>query len=182
MKKSLYAILITLIVLLYTFSDVHAQHDSIEKRNGLKISVGIFTKIKLTYEVALNNRFSTGLSAGYSTGLSAFRGIKIDPFLRVYTGRTILKGLYFQARAFYYNLTTTNTAVTYKGVNYAGIGYGTDIGYQFFIGRKHSGLIDLSMGIQIIPGYETGENEDLIFATTGPCGIFTPRASLGLCF
>jgi len=182
MKKKSFIVLLLLLGIGMGIQKSQAQGIGSDKRNNIKLNVGLFTKIKLTYEVSLSDRLSTGISGCSSIGLSAFRGYKIEPFFRLYTRPQTGSGLYFQARTYYYNLVTTTTSTTYSGLHYRGGGMGSDIGYQYFFGQNESTLLDFSLGMQISPNYSKNEHEDLVFISTGPCSFFTPRVAIGYRF
>jgi hypothetical protein len=175
-----------------------------ENKGGLlKFDLGIINKLRLAYEKPVGN--SLGFGAAINTYYGSYSGIKIEPFARLYFGGKAPEGLYLQGRFLYGNFKSTFThyASGYlnsnggnflrsieKEVSFSSAGVGGDLGYQWLSGRKSNIVIDLSLGIQAMQGYNdsftqngiTYSSANVGFNVLGPGAIFNPHLLIGYRF
>ena len=147
-----------------------------QKKNLVKISVGFFYKVRLSYERGLTNTFSAGGTVNACYGV--FPGVKLEGFGRLYFGGEAPKGLYLQLRGLY------GVFSPKKLDNFSSTGVGGDIGYQWLSGKNHNIVVDVSLGSQLMIMNHIGKQtyDDNFFYLIGPGAIINPRINLGIGF
>ena len=191
MKKGLVIIMLCLGVV-----NLKAQ----EKRNLVKLSIGLLNKVRLGYEHPVNEKFSYGGNLNVYYG--SFPGFKVEPFARFYFGSQCPDGLYAQGRILfgsfkkpgliYYASDLSTGGIKFQDKSFTSVGGGLDLGYQWLSGKNKNIVIDFSLGIQIMDPSKLNETidiggtkykpENVSFLTTGPGGIFNPHLSIGYAF
>lgn len=164
--------------------------------------LGFINKFRAKYEKPLNDNLSVGtyLNAYYAV----FKGVRLDPFARLYPGGKAPKGFYLQGKLVvgYFNskieyeyeqITPTDT-LTLKEPQWKSFptfGGGLGLGYQFLIGKSEF-PIDLYLGFQyskftapqsIIKDnmrYET--LDDALWYLTGPGSLLNMNFGIGFSF
>jgi hypothetical protein len=148
--------IITILALgLFTIMSASAQQQAISA------NLTVYNKVKLKYEIALNDNVSLGTYFQYNYG-ALTKGFKISPIFRFYPGRSYAPGgLYIQAKAIYGKMTTTYEGfgdLNSDGLTFndyvderAFAGGGIGLGYQILAGRNENFVIDLSFGLRIAP-------------------------------
>lgn len=193
---------ITVLLFLFILSQnlLNAQDN---KAGLIKLDLGLIGKVRMAYENSIGNSFSIGVAGNYYYG--SYDGFKIEPFARFYVGGESPEGLYLQGRYLYGNFKSTFThyASQYlnsnsnnflksieKEINFNSMGVGADLGYQWLSGRKNNIVIDLSLGVQAMSGYNgsfmqngiTYTSANVGFNALGPGAIFNPHLLIGYKF
>ena len=164
--------------------------------------MGIVNKFRIKFERNLNENVSTGLYFnGYFNGIPvAFRGIRVDPFIRLYPTGKAPKGFYIQGKAVmgyfssnmeYEYLTLTDTLSLKSLKSFPTYGAGLGLGYQFLIGRGEM-PIDLFLGFQyskftapqivLKDGNEYATANDVDWYLFGPGSFFNANFGIGFSF
>lgn len=160
--------------------------------------LGFINKFRAKYEVSLNNNISTGtyLNIYYLI----FKGVRLDPMVRIYPAGNAPKGFYIQGKAVagFFN---SNIEYTYEreldtlrfseNKSFPTFGGGLGMGYQFLIG-KHKFPMDIYLGFQYSKfsaptsafkdnmKYET--TDDALWYLTGPGSFFNMNVGIGFTF
>ena len=152
-----------------------------EKKNLVKLSVGILNKVRIGYERPIDNNFSYGGVINAYYGL--YPGFKIEPFGRYYFGSESPEGLYSQLRVLYgnFNYTYASSLIS-ESKSFSSTGGGLDLGYQWISGKNKNIVVDASLGFQFMSKSSDVNAVDAIFYTTGPGAVFNPHLSIGYAF
>jgi len=168
--------------------------------------MGLVNKFRVKYEYALNENLSAGT---YFNGYyMIFKGVRLDPFVRLYPTGSAPKGFYIQVKAVvgYFNSNfaydysyhtqvngkdTTITLTEKRSKSFPTYGAGLGIGYQFLVG-KHKMPIDLFLGFQyskftapqtvLKDGVEYTTADDVIWCFTGPGSFLNANFGIGFSF
>lgn len=168
---------------------------------------GLVNKFRLKYEIVLNENMTAGTY--FNVYYMYFKGVRFDPFIRLYPTGKAPKGFYIQAKAIvgyfnsdiaydyshkYINLygdTIDETLTEKRNRNFSTYGGGLGIGYQFIIGKKEM-PIDIFLGFQYskftAPQTITFNNEtyttldDAIWYLTGPGSFLNCNIGIGFSF
>ncbi|MDZ7743430.1 MAG: hypothetical protein U5Q03_17255 [Bacteroidota bacterium] len=141
-----------------------------EKKHIVKIfPAGFINKIKVSYENPIHEDITWGglFSLYYGGPNNEYKGYKIEPAIRFYTGKTPGLGFYLQMKigGGYFSQDQTiyiqdkifnaegkqighHEHVRQRKQDFASIGGGMAIGVQFAVNNKKSLLVDFELGIQ----------------------------------
>ncbi|NCO54469.1 MAG: hypothetical protein GW876_03570 [Bacteroidetes bacterium] len=160
--------------------------------------MGLVNKFRMKYENVLNGNFTSGLY--FNAYYAYFKGIRFDPFIRLYPADKAPKGFYIQAKAVvgYFN---SNLVYDYQDMvdtlsfkqkkNFSTYGGGIGIGYQFLVGKGQM-PIDLFLGFQyskftapqtsVYNGKTYTTSDDVIWYFTGPGSFLNCNFGIGFSF
>ena len=160
--------------------------------------MGLVNKFRMKYENVLNGNFTSGLY--FNAYYAYFKGIRFDPFIRLYPADKAPKGFYIQAKAVvgYFN---SNLVYDYQDMvdtlsfkqkkNFSTYGGGIGIGYQFLVGKGQM-PIDLFLGFQyskftapqtaVYNSKTYTTSDDLIWYFTGPGSFLNCNFGIGFSF
>ena len=170
--------------------------------------MGLINKFRMKYENVLNGNFTSGLY--FNAYYAYFKGIRFDPFIRLYPADKAPKGFYFQAKALvgYFNAdiaydytyeyialngdTVSNTLTEKRNKSFSTYGGGIGIGYQFLVGKGQMPL-DIFIGIQLFSKFTAPQTivydgntyttlDDLIWILTGPGSFLNCNFGIGFSF
>jgi hypothetical protein len=152
----------------------------------------------MKYERSLNENISAG--SYINVYYAFFKGVRFDPFVRIYPIGNAPKGFYIQGKAVvgFFN---SNMDYSFKSVNdtislkvfksFPTYGAGLGIGYQFLVGKGEM-PIDLFLGFQyskftapqtvIKDGVECSTADDVIWYFTGPGSFLNANFGIGFSF
>ena len=164
--------------------------------------LGFWNKLRVKYEKPLNDNLSAGiyLNAYYAV----FKGVRLDPFVRLYPGGKAPKGFYLQGKlvAGYFNskieyeyeqITPTDTVTLeeYQWKSFPTFGGGLGLGYQFLIGKSEF-PIDLYLGFQyskftaptsvVVNNIKYETLDDALWYFTGPGSFLNMNFGIGFSF
>lgn len=162
MKKSVLSLLCILIFV--------GSMNSQEKEHIVKIfPAGFINKFKVSYENPIHEDITWGglFSMYYGGPNNDYKGYKIEPAIRFYTGKTPGLGLYLQLKAgggfFQKNQTIYfiehvsgpdgtpidyNETYQYRDQNFISFGGGLALGVQFAMNKKKTFLVNFELGFQ----------------------------------
>lgn len=160
--------------------------------------MGVVTKLRIKYESALNTQLSTG--SYFNLYYIFYRGLRVDPFIRLYPNGKAPKGLFLQGKAVagYFNKNIDymyiagNDSIHHKkNTSFFSYGAGLGIGYQFIFKRSHKPL-ELFLGFQyskytapktiFIDNKEYYTNDDLFWYVYGPGSFLNANFGIGFTF
>jgi len=159
--------------------------------------IGLINKFRVKYEIQLNNAFSTGSFFNYYWGL--FKGVRMDPFVRLYLGDESPKGIYIQAK---FVVGYLNNSLVYTDINgnkidgdwFTNGGAGINVGYQTLTGKNENWVIDINIGFKLVTPVTGSQNittsggndayvaENAIWYLSGPGSIFDGHIGIGYRF
>jgi len=160
--------------------------------------MGLVNKFRMKYENVLNENMTVGTY--FNAYYMIFKGVRFDPFFRLYPTGTAPKGFYIQAKAVvgYFN---SNLVYDYQDMvdtlsfkqkkNFSTYGGGIGIGYQFLVGKGQM-PIDLFLGFQyskftapqtaVYNGKTYTTSDDVIWYFTGPGSFLNCNFGIGFSF
>lgn len=167
---------------------------------------GLVNKIRVKYENVLNENITIG--AYFNAYYMLYKGIRVDPFVRLYPTGKAPKGFYIQAKAVvgYFNsdlaydysyitqvggTDTTITLTENSKKSFSTYGGGMGIGYQLLVGKGQM-PIDFFLGFQyskftapqtiINNGRTYTTSDDVIWYFTGPGSFLNCNIGIGFSF
>jgi len=161
--------------------------------------MGIVNKFRMKYELSLNNNVSSGVYL--NVYYAYFKGVRVDPIIRLYPTGKAPKGFYLQAKAvvgyfnsdleYKYEIDSVHTDSVFMSKNFSTFGGGLGIGYQFLIGSKKF-PIDIFLGFQYSKftapqtikknGKTYSTSDDLLWYFTGPGSFLNGNVGIGFTF
>lgn len=173
MKRSILSFSLIFVLILSAVSQ--------ERQHIIKIfPAGFINKFKISYENPFHEDITWGglFSFYYGGSNNDFKGIKTEPAIRFYTGKTPGLGLYLQLKAgggyffqdqiIYIDERIYNPSGEYirlkmyereRELNFATYGGGLAIGVQFALDNKKNFLMNIELGVQCYKKYKEYRNE-----------------------
>ncbi|OFX41276.1 MAG: hypothetical protein A2X08_01685 [Bacteroidetes bacterium GWA2_32_17] len=168
--------------------------------------MGLVNKFRMKYENVLNENMTVGTY--FNAYYMIFKGVRFDPFFRLYPTGNAPKGFYIQVKAvvgyfnsdFAYDYSydtqisgkdTTITLTENQKKSFSTYGGGIGIGYQFLVGKGQM-PIDLFLGFQyskftapqtaVYNSKTYTTSDDLIWYFTGPGSFLNCNFGIGFSF
>lgn len=171
---------------------------------------GLVNKFRMKYENVLNENMTVGVyfNAYFYSLNMYYKGMRVDPFIRLYPTGKAPKGIYIQAKAVigYFNSDlaydfsydsqingkdTTFTLTQMRNRNFSTFGGGMGIGYQLLVGRGQM-PIDFFIGFQyskftapqtIMYNNKTyTTSDDVVWYVFGPGSFLNCNIGIGFSF
>ncbi len=159
---------------------------------------GLVNKFRMKYENVINENMTVGTY--FNAYYMVFKGIRVDPFIRLYPTGKAPNGFYIQAKVIvgYFSSTLQydyedmiDTLHIKQNKSFSTYGGGLGIGYQFLVGKGQM-PIDLFLGFQyskftapqtvVYDGKTYTTLDDVLWYFTGPGSFLNCNFGIGFSF
>ena len=177
--------------LVVSISTLTLGQQALKESNVLGCSVGFINKVRLKWELALTDHWTTGMFGSAYYGF--FPGLKAEPFLRAYVVNSFPEGLYLQGKAVIGRYRSSDKYEDDNGVwahqEIRSTGGAFNVGYQFRLGPESGTVVDINLGVKLVSSEIINRKnnlqqmvDDVAFYTVGPGSVWDGLISVGFTF